>query len=133
MTTSNRTNLARNVIHVLFMLALMVMSLSAFAQGGGDDMGLGDMRVNKIFCSVAGVLQSKWAPGILLIVIVIEGILYVVAKKGILEKLMIVVLAATVIFGAATVLKIIAPSASCGNQVTFNATPGAYQSHSNLA
>lgn len=80
------------------------------------------LPMGAFFCDVASALQSQWAPGIIMIMIIVEGFLFMVVKKGILQMLMVTVMAATIIFGAAKFLNMIQPNAGCAAtaSVSFN-------------
>lgn len=71
------------------------------------------LPMGDFFCQVAGAMQSQWAPGIILICIIVEAFLFLVVKKGILQMLMVVVLAATLALGAGSFLRMIKPNAAC--------------------
>lgn len=85
----------------------MFATTSAFAMTGSS------FPLSTFFCDIASALQSNWAPGIILICIIVEGFLFLIVKKGIMQMLMMTVLAATVIFGAASLLNLIKPGARC--------------------
>lgn len=104
-------NMAQSqVMRLLMATNLLVYSghVAAQSMGGGIQLPMG-----KFFCDVAGAMQSQWAPGIILIVIIVEAFLFLVVKKGVLQMLMVVLLAATLALSAGKFLKIISPNHSC--------------------
>lgn len=92
-------------------VVMLLMSTSASAALSTN------FPLSDFFCKIAAAVQSKWAPGIILIILIAEGILYLVSKKGVMQNMMIVVIAATLIFSAAKFLNLISPGASCGTIV----------------
>lgn len=114
MTNSTLTKLRgytshrRNLMAALTIASMTISSAASAATGLGGSFPLSDF-----FCKVALALQSQWAPGIIIICIIVEGLIYLVAKKGVMQQLMTIVLAATIIFGAARLLGLIKPGAAC--------------------
>lgn len=98
----------RQIITSITAATMVLASTSAHAS-----TGLAGFPLSDFFCKVALALQSQWAPGIIIICIIIEGLIYLATKKGVLQQLMTIVLAATIIFGAAKLLGLIKPGAAC--------------------
>lgn len=71
------------------------------------------LPMGDVFCNVASAMQSQWAPGIILIVIIVEAFLFLVVKKGVMQMLMVVLLAATLALSAGKFLNFIKPNAGC--------------------
>jgi hypothetical protein len=71
------------------------------------------LPMSGFFCKVALAMQSQWAPGILLICIIVEAFLFLVVKKGILQTMMVIVLAGTLALSGGKFLGMITPGASC--------------------
>jgi hypothetical protein len=104
------TSAAQNKVARLVGLTnvLAFVSTRALAQTAGFQLPMGD-----VFCSVASAMQSQWAPGIILIVIIVEAFLFLVVKNGVMQMLMVVLLAATLALGAGKFLHLISPNAGC--------------------
>lgn len=97
------------VMRLLMATNLLAYSGHVAAQSaGGINLPMGD-----VFCKVAAAMQSQWAPGIILIVIIVEAFLFLVVKKGVLQMLMVVLLAATLALSAGKFLNFIKPNAGC--------------------
>jgi type IV secretory pathway VirB2 component (pilin) len=81
-----------------------------------------NLPMGTFFCEIASALQSQWAPGIIMIMIIVEGFLFMVVKKGVLQMLMVTVIAATIIFSAAKFLNMIQPNSGCAAtaSISFN-------------
>jgi type IV secretory pathway VirB2 component (pilin) len=68
---------------------------------------------SSLFCDLATALRSQWAPGIFLLILVLEGILYYFSPKGAMSKILVFVVSAGVVFGASTYLGYIGVSTTC--------------------
>lgn len=66
------------------------------------------------FCDLASALRSQWAPGVFMLILVFEGIMYYFSPKGAMSKIFIFVVSAGVVFGAATYLGYVGVPQSCG-------------------
>ncbi|MFC3110198.1 TrbC/VirB2 family protein [Undibacterium arcticum] len=95
----------------LNLMGLAIATAATQAHADGFRLPMADT-----FCSIASAVQSQWGPGIILICIVVEGVLFLVVKKGILQQLMVVIIAATLILSAGSVLHLIG-----GNQASCSA------------
>lgn len=95
---------------------LLVFAGSAFAQS--NDLAV-TLPASKFLCDLVGALQSQWAGPILIIALIIEGMLFMYVKKGILQNLLYLIVAVTVIFGAAKILRMAGGSTSCASTIAM--------------
>lgn len=79
----------------IFPLAIMLMVMA----GNASALAL---PMSTTFCNIAQAMQSQWAPGVTLIVIIVEGFLLYMAKKGVMEKVLWLAICATIVFFASS-------------------------------